>query len=312
MKNRVITGFLVLFGFGMVLGGCDAQNTGAPAPGTTHYTETNTTSTSSDSTELTSQLVIDTSNSEAVGATIFESSDLTVPFLTSEYSDITTAVAKPLEKIAMKYKKSMSSKSNMIGESGSDGCTGGGSMSYTDDGSYRVVTYSGCKESDYTVNGKIALSYDYTVGDHNYTFTNYSITGDFGYYKVSSATLTLTSTVFEYTATGTSSIDGDTAEFNNYSYKMTGISSASMSLSINGTVKRGCLGKWVTITTTSPILMNSSYSCPIDGDITVAGNGTSLKMIFNTDMTISLYLDNVIIQEYENCDEIPIYTGICS
>lgn len=253
---------------------------------------------------------IDTTNQQKVTAALFDSVDITTPKLPSigdtssvGSTKLASAPQEQLSKMLPNY------KSLNIATGDPYTCSEGGSISSNVSGEVSTIAYDNCKEAGVTINGNVKLSYNEATKEITYMMSDYSMVSQNSEYTTSSTTFTIAAGVIKYTATGTSTVDGTTVEFNNYSYTLSLVDN-KVNISIDGSVKADCLGNWVTVKT-NQVMQLSDNSCPTAGDIEVQGDNSKLRVQFKNDKSIDIYVNDTLSQEYLNCDELPESSGIC-
>jgi len=211
-------------------------------------------------------------------------------------------INRPLFKTVAFY----SAIDGVIGDSGVDVCIDGGSISYNSS----VVVYTNCVESGVKVNGSIGITYNNNSGEAIYKLTNFSVEGNGTKYFTSSTTYTLSNTDISYKTTGYITSGNARVDFENYKYSLTSTDTTYL-ISIDGYIKTDCFDKWIEVQTVKPMGIDSS-ACPNDGEIIVIGDSSKLKLEFNIDESVNIYLNDALYKEYANCNTLPTSTGSCS
>ena len=296
--NKKTTTFLSALSIALIMVGCGGGSS------------TTTTSGSNDSTTTLPQAKIDTTNQKQVLATLFDSIDNVTPQLpstasTTTSSDSTIQLANtPLAKILPNYK---SLAATALDEPYV--CSEGGSISASAEGSDSVITYNNCKEVGTTTSGQVKVSHNETTKEITYTMTNYSMLSSHSEYTTASTTYTLSAGAIKYSSTGKVTTEGNTIEFNNYTYSLS-LVEGKVTISVEGAVKTACVGNWVTIKTNQAMQLNDN-TCPTAGELEVQGDNSKLKVEFKSDKSISIYVNDTLTQQYEDCNQMPESVGVC-
>jgi len=194
-----------------------------------------------------------------------------------------------------------------LAESGTESCSGGGSVSYNgDENTGGTVKFDQCVEQGITINGSMDIRIN--GADTTTTLTNFSVKGSTstptGSYSFevfySNATVHLNTSTYDMslTATGYSIENGKKFEFENYRMTKTG-----NKYTFNGLIKSDCIGGWVEIKTNTPLVMDQD--CPTAGEIVTIGNNSEMKTVFNSDKSVDVTLNGEKIEHYQTCDEMP-------
>ena len=274
----------------MILLGCDGGNSSSALNGTTNLP----------------QAKIDNTNQKQATAVLFDSIDITTPQLPSISTD-----ASGLAKVSAPLFKAVSPqeplKSISAGESYS--CSEGGSISSVYADGVSTITYDNCQEANTTINGQVKMSYNESTGVITYAMSEYSIISEGVNYTTPATTYTISSDTISYTATGEATIDGQSVAFDKYKYTLSRVDN-KVNISIDGSVKAACLGNWVTVKT-NEVMQLSDTDCPTAGDFEVQGDNSKLRVKFASDKSVDVYLDDVLAEEYGNCNELPDSSSVC-
>jgi hypothetical protein len=241
---------------------------------------------------------------------------------------------------AMSISKTEISQAELLAQgslpSTTENCAGGGtvtlSATWTDNPQdpsnvinlQMTMTFNSCREGTETLNGAMTIAYsgsllnpttltisasnlslvDTATGD-NITMTNYSMvfsdlvfSGD----ELTGGTITMTGTI-----SGTVGNDPIYQEYDNFKNVFMEDATGA-SISISGRVRVSCLGDWITITTHTPIFMPAGASCPTEGDISVTSGGNSVQVVIESDLTVTVYYNDTLVQSYSDCEEVD---GLC-
>ena len=190
----------------------------------------------------------------------------------------------------------------VLAESGTDTCSGGGTVSYDgNENTGGTVIFDQCVEYGTTINGKMVLSIN---GDNTHTvLTNFSVVSSDATAYYSYATIDLNTNTYDMSATmtGYAIANGNRYDVENYSFTKTG-----NSYTFNGLVKTDCMGGWIELKTIQALEIG--YSCPTAGEIVAIGNSSELTTVFNSDMSVDVFLNGEAYATYQNCDDLP-YEG---
>ncbi len=81
---------------------------------------------------------------------------------------------------------------------------------------------------------------------------------------------------------------------------------------LNGDLGTGCLGGVIIVKTIEAISAPDN-KCPNGGELyAVGGDGSTLGIIFNKDVSIETFLNNGIKEYYDTCLDLPTYSDVCS
>lgn len=98
-------------------------------------------------------------------------------------------------------------------------------------------------------------------------------------------------------------IDGDSfaAAFSNYTEVSQQTNYYQYSLRVSGSITGPCLDGWAIVSTGTPILVDDNQDCPLDGQITITGDGASMDVIFYSDG--SVMVDETL---YDSCEDLDV------
>ena len=184
-------------------------------------------------------------------------------------------------------------------------CSEGGSI--TADGNEvtgGTVTYNECVESGVTIDGTMILTID--GSDYTVEFIDLRIQMNeyIAYYERATLEFNENSLDISMTITGYLTEGSNRVDYKDYSASITGDS-----LSLNGFVKTNCLDAWVEVKTIQPLAMPGS--CPIAGEISIAGNSSEINMVFNADESVDVTLNGEAYDSYTTCDDLPSLEAGC-
>ena len=268
---------------------------------------------SSVSTPLESEhVVIDGTNSEKVLSTVFNVIDVgfepTIPLLAKSAGETSVSTTTVLtQPAALKQLQSVAlvRSEAVVGKPVS--CTDGGFVTPTDTG----MIFSDCNESGLILNGTMTASEDVTGGAM--TLSNFTMTfpdGEFVFYESLTFSFTLNADIISnisITMDGNTSIFGERADYQNYTFTMSIDDLSAITFSINGFIKTDCLGGWIEIRTTENIQINDVDPCPTAGQIVIGGNASSITVDFNSDGSVNV--SGSVTDYYDSCLAVP--EGTC-
>ena len=217
----------------------------------------------------------------------------------------TSSVAKS-SAMMTQYAKSVSTAISLDSEvSQTVACSGGGTVTADgDEVTGGTVTYNECVESGVTIDGTMIL----TIDGSNYTveFIDLRMQMDaiIAYYEDATIQFDEYSTDLSVTMTGYSTDGINRMDFEDYSVSITGDS-----LSLNGFVKTNCMGSWIEVETTQALIMPGF--CPNAGEISIVGNSSNIKMVFNADESVDVLLNGQPYASYITCDDLPSLDAGC-
>lgn len=252
-------------------------------------------------------ITISDQNADAVLAASVQSVPGTMMFQEIFAGSSSSTVAKSTSDLKMVAKIASTDLSSVvIAESGTETCSGGGSLSY--DGNEvtgGTVIYNECVEYGMTIDGKAIL----TIDGSNLTveIIGFKIQLDdiLAFYE--NAIINLNENSYDFSATMTGyAVDGSYRfEFENYSMTKTG-----NSYTINGLVKTDCMGGWIEIKTIQALELPDD-GCPTAGEIVAIGNDSELRTVFNADQSVDVSLNGQSYASYSSCDELPLPNEVC-
>jgi len=251
-------------------------------------------------------------NADAVMASAFQSISGAMDIQDIPLLSTTSSVAKSTS-IMKKYAKTVSTDlqiSKIV--TGSEACSGGGTVSYGADDvtGEGTITFNECVETDTIITGTIILdgTAKTTIDGLNYTveFIGFKIQIDHivAFYEHVIATLNESNGDFSATITGYSTDGVDRIDLKNYTVTIIGDN-----LTLNGLVKTNCMGAWIEVKTSQALIMPGS--CPVSGEISILGNNIDIKIVFNSDESVSVFLDGQTYASYNTCDELPSINEVC-
>lgn len=217
----------------------------------------------------------------------------------------TSSVAKSTS-VMTRYAKTVSTDLGLdIAVSETVACSEGGTI--TADGNEETggtITFNECVESGVTIDGTMIL----TIDGSNYTteFINLKIEMNeiIAYYEHAIITFNENSTDLSLTMTGYSTDGINRMDFEDYTASVAGDT-----LSVNGLVKTNCIGDWIEVQTTQALVMPGF--CPIAGELSIVGNNSNIKIVFNADESVNVFLNGEAYESYATCDDLPSLEAGC-
>lgn len=220
--------------------------------------------------------------------------------------------------------------------SGGEACPFGGSMHITMqwDGTDQVYDYcdilnvrgtmslNNCKmDNDSSMNGSVSFEFQGAFcqpSQIHFTLSNYAFTepnlvfrspylrlvatdladwsGQLPYGWFNSATCVLNGQ-----ASGTLEGESLAAAFIDYTEVVQALNSYQVNISFSGRITGPCLDGWADISTVTPILIDDLERCPLDGRITISGDGAPMDVVFHEDGSVEV--GSVV---YANCEDIEV------
>jgi len=226
----------------------------------------------------------------------------------------TGAVSNNIAKSASKLNKlsniaAATLEPGTLAESGTESCSGGGSVSYNgNESTGGTVTFNQCVESGITINGTMVLTI--SGADTTTKLSDFSVKASYAdagssynveaYYQTAIVHLNTNTYDMDLTATGYAVENADRFDFENYSMTKTG-----NQYTFNGLVKTDCMGGWIELKTTKALVMDNSYGCPTAGEIISIGDNSEMKFVFNTDTSVDVTVNGAAYKSYNSCDDLP-------
>ena len=189
----------------------------------------------------------------------------------------------------------------------------------SDDGTSSTTTFNECKLSGQVDGSEVPLiTYDGTI---SYQMSGAIVTITANQFHVidhipeanisevyyESFTMTQDTTTHETNATLTGYIvlDDDTRiDYDEYKMHIVGDT-----VSFEGRIKTSCLDGWFTVTTVTPIPIDTASeddTCPTGGKLRATGDGgTVLEIEFTSTGGVNVYLNGSVIDTYDTCYEMP-------
>ncbi|MGB5506455.1 MAG: hypothetical protein WBM70_07210 [Sulfurovum sp.] len=261
---------------------------------------------SSDS-EIPSELVtITEQNADAVVASAIGSISGAMDIEDIPLLSTSSSVAKSTS-IITQYAKTISTDLQISAiVTGTEACSGGGTVTYnvddiTEEG---TITFNECVESDVTIDGTMELTIDGTNYIAEFIGLKIQMLDDIIFYEYAIVNLNEYNSDLSITITGYSTDGVNRMDLKDYTATITGDN-----LTINGLVKTSCISAWIEVKTTQALVM-PGY-CPIAGEVSILGNGSDIKMVFNSDESVDVSLNGQAYDSYNTCNELPSLDEVC-
>ncbi len=184
-------------------------------------------------------------------------------------------------------------------------CADGGSISVdgvsTSGGS---VTFKHCQERGIVLDGSAEISV--SGGTYSARFTDLNAGFSTGSLYLSDAGFTDSGDSFDFAiASGEANIQGIQIELKNFS-----LNKNFSNVIVNSWIKTDCMGGWVDVATTVPLVFDSS-DLLVGGTLTITGNNSNMLVSVNADGTINAYLNDVLYANYNSAVDLPQYNAVC-
>ncbi len=184
-------------------------------------------------------------------------------------------------------------------------CADGGSISVdgvsTSGGS---VTFNHCQERGIVLDGSAEISV--SGGTYSARFTDVNAGFSTGSLYLSDAGFTDSGDSFDFAiASGEANIQGIQIELKNFS-----LNKNFSNVIVNSWIKTDCMGGWVDVATTVPLVFDSS-DLLVGGTLTITGNNSNMLVSVNADGTINAYLNDVLYANYNSAADLPQYNAVC-
>lgn len=184
-------------------------------------------------------------------------------------------------------------------------CADGGSISVdgvsTSGGS---VTFNHCQERGIVLDGSAEISV--SGGTYSARFTDVNAGFSTGSLYLSDAGFTDSGDSFDFAiASGEANIQGIQIELKNFS-----LNKNFSNVIVNSWIKTDCMGGWVDVATTVPLVFDSS-DLLVGGTLTITGNNSNMLVSVNADGTINAYLNDVLYANYNSAVDLPQYNAVC-
>ena len=184
-------------------------------------------------------------------------------------------------------------------------CADGGSISVdgvsTSGGS---VTFNHCQERGIVLDGSAEISV--SGGTYSARFTDVNAGFSTGSLYLSDAGFTDSGDSFDFAiASGTATVQGIKIKVKNFA-----LNKLFSDVVVNSSIKTDCMGGWVDVATTVPLVFDSS-DLLVGGTLTITGNNSNMLVSVNADGTINAYLNDVLYANYNSAADLPQYNAVC-
>jgi len=184
-------------------------------------------------------------------------------------------------------------------------CADGGSISVdgvsTSGGS---VTFNHCQERGIVLDGSAEISV--SGGTYSARFTDVNAGFSTGSLYLSDAGFTDSGDSFDFAiASGTATVQGIKIKVKNFA-----LNKLFSDVVVNSSIKTDCMGGWVDVATTVPLVFDSS-DLLVGGTLTITGNNSNMLVSVNADGTINAYLNDVLYANYNSAVDLPQYNAVC-
>ena len=177
-----------------------------------------------------------------------------------------------------------------------------------DDSNYKVV-YKNCNIKGTTIDGTIQYSQKPTSTNIDATISNLSIKKDNAQLYYESAHVIVNNNNKDTTITGYGKLDNKSIKYLDLHthFKQ---SNSEDTISIDGSVSSTCLNdKWVDIQTIKNIKFTKDENgnkedCPDEGEVKIKGDNSDIKVVYNNDLSATLYLNGELDNNYRSCKEL--------
>ena len=184
-------------------------------------------------------------------------------------------------------------------------CADGGSISVdgvsTSGGS---VVFNHCQERGIVLDGSAEVSV--SGGTYAARFTDLTAVFSTGTLYLSDAGFTDYDNNFDFViASGTANVQGIQIEVKNFT-----LNKEFSNIIVNSSIKTDCMGGWVDVTTTTPLVFDGS-DLLIGGALTVTGNSSNMQLSVNADGSINVFLNGLLYANYSSAADLPQYNAVC-
>ena len=184
-------------------------------------------------------------------------------------------------------------------------CADGGSISVdgvsTSGGS---VVFNHCQERGIVLDGSAEVSV--SGGTYAARFTDLTAVFSTGTLYLSDAGFTDYDNNFDFViASGTANVQGIQIEVKNFT-----LNKEFSNIIVNSSIKTDCMGGWVDVTTTTPLVFDGS-DLLIGGALTVTGNSSNMQLSVNADGSINVFLNGLLYANYSSAADLLQYNAVC-
>lgn len=207
-------------------------------------------------------------------------------------------------------------RSDKLAKTVQSSCPGGGGIIATGEYPSVTVVLNNCADGTESMNGTMNLAYTsvtaFTATFSNLAYADSATNDNFavnGVFEYSSITLNNQGDIASFSCRVTGSASGAfsgrqaSQQYRNLTMAVN-FDSSSASVTLSGAVKPGCLGGWITLSTSSPIVIPYGGSCPTGGDISATSKGNTVRVVTAINSNISVYYNGVLTGTYNNCSDV--------
>ena len=168
------------------------------------------------------------------------------------------------------------------------------------------ITFKECKDNDKTINGDSNLEIEDEVSHLILKEFNYDDDSFFKQANILYDEKGDRKDIDAFISSGFIINNGEQISLRNISFKK-----ISQNYILNGDLGTGCLGGVVIVKTIQAISAPDN-KCPDDGELyAVGGDGSTLGITFNRNMSIDTFLNNETREYYNTCIDLPSYDDVC-
>lgn len=167
-----------------------------------------------------------------------------------------------------------------------------------------TLNFSECQENGYLLNGAVTIDTDGTYYDA--TFKDFSASDNTNSITLADAAAHIVGDDYNFfIATGVATVNGNPIEVRNFTLEKTG-----QQATVNGSLKNGCVGAWIDITTEKPLQYDENNNL-IGGQLYIIGDNSDISILINEDGSVTVLLNGSLYQNYSSVDELPQYSEYC-
>lgn len=167
------------------------------------------------------------------------------------------------------------------------------------------VVFNHCQERGIVLDGSAEVSV--SGGTYAARFTDLTAVFSTGTLYLSDAGFTDYDNSFDFViASGTANVQGIQIEVKNFT-----LNKNFSNIVVNSSIKTDCMGGWVDVTTTTPLVFDSS-DLLVGGALTVTGyNSSNMQVSVNADGSINVFLNGLLYSNYSSASDLPQYNAVC-
>lgn len=168
-----------------------------------------------------------------------------------------------------------------------------------------TLSFDQCLENNNLIDGEMKFNKDDTTYDA--TFSNFAVTTNGDTISLVTATAHIVENDYDlFIASGTATVKGTQIDVQNFTLQKTGQQATA-----NGSIKSSCVGGWIDITTEKPLEYDAN-GVLIGGQLFITGDNSNITVIIKNDGSIMVLLNGELYKEYENVDQLPQFSEICT